>query len=119
MRTVNRQPIQIERCPYLGLHDDPSTALAYPSGWNYCFHAEPPASILVAHQVNVCLTANYSNCGIIIANKRGRLPQSLHGRSNKHFHRSGMPRKLLWLALFVLVIALLLLILFLYQTLLF
>jgi hypothetical protein len=115
MRTANRQLLQSERCPYLGLHDDPGTALAYPSDWNYCFHAKPPASILAAYQINVCLTTNYSSCAIVTTNKWRRLPRSLHGKSDKLFHRSDLSRRLPGLALFVLVIVILLLALFLGQ----
>ncbi len=107
MSTINQQPLQIERCPYLGLHDDASTSLAYPSPWNYCYHAEPPASIQIAQQVNICLNMNYLQCPLIVACKWGRLPRNLRGKAGRHTLKNELSGKLLWLAILLLVILIL------------
>ena len=49
-------------CPYLGLLDDPATALSFPSSHNRCFHAKPALSVKLDFQRNYCLTSKYTNC---------------------------------------------------------
>lgn len=67
------------RCPYLGLHDDRSTSLAYPSAWNYCYRALPPESVVPTHQESVCLTGMYQQCPIYLRAQNGPLPVDLKG----------------------------------------
>ena len=69
-----------ESCPYLGLHDDPRTSLAYPSVWNYCYRADPPASVIPSHQVTTCINREYVNCPVYLAEAGKALPSGLHGR---------------------------------------
>lgn len=69
-----------ESCPYLGLHDDPRTSLAYPSVWNYCYRANPPASVIPSHQVTTCLKREYVNCPVYLAEVGQLLPSGLRGR---------------------------------------
>ncbi len=51
-------------CPFLGLRDDPTTALDFPSEGNYCHHAQPIAQVKRAHQQTYCLTADHTICPI-------------------------------------------------------
>jgi LysM repeat protein len=53
-------------CPYLGLSDDPGTALAYPSTSNCCHHARPVESVRGSYQVKVCLTNGYIQCPVYL-----------------------------------------------------
>jgi len=69
-----------ENCPYLGLNDDPDTALSYPSSWNYCFRARPPASVDISHQAETCLTCNHRNCPVFLAERKSSLPANLRGK---------------------------------------
>ncbi|MEW5940083.1 MAG: hypothetical protein AB1750_10500 [Chloroflexota bacterium] len=69
----------IGRCPHLGLHDDPATSLAYPSNWNYCYRAKPPASILNSHQAEACLGAGYQQCPVFLRAEAGSMPSHLRG----------------------------------------
>lgn len=69
-----------ERCPHLGLHDDPGTSLAYPAIWNYCYRATPPASIQISHQVEVCLCHVHDQCLVYRSKNPGPLPASLQGK---------------------------------------
>jgi hypothetical protein len=68
-----------ERCPYLGLHDDASTSLAYPSLWNYCHCAEPPGPVAVPHQISTCLSREYRHCKVYVALEPRPLPRDLRG----------------------------------------
>lgn len=78
-QSVNASPGIFQRCPHLGLHDDRSTSLAYPSAWNYCYRATPPESVSSAHQETVCLTAAHMQCPILLRATQGPLPPNLQG----------------------------------------
>lgn len=79
MNITKRDAFQVQRCPYLGLHDDRSTSLAYPSTWNYCYHATPPAPVLVSHQVEACLSPRFVHCPVYLTGTADPLPSSLRG----------------------------------------
>jgi hypothetical protein len=83
MSDMPRPAAGLERCPYLGLHDDSSTCLAYPSEWNYCYHAAPAAPVLVSHQADVCLGPRYFDCPVNLSSQWGRLPRPLRGRTSR------------------------------------
>jgi hypothetical protein len=111
MKVTKRQFIKVERCPYLGLHDDSSTSLAYASDWNYCYHTTPPASVLVSHQVGICLCSRYVDCTIMVSNKWGRLPRSLQGKARASFRKSGPASRFIWQPLFARIVVFLVLLL--------
>ena len=69
-----------EGCHYLGLKEDPGTALAYASVWNYCHHAKPPAAVNLEHQSQFCQTVNYSQCPVFQNANMRALPRALRGR---------------------------------------
>lgn len=110
MNNTIRRSTGMERCPYLGLHDDSSTSLAYPSTWNYCYRATPPASILVSHQVETCLCPQYVDCTVYLSNKWESLPSGLRARAgigawkNGSFRKPGLPILFFFLAAFVIVV---------------
>lgn len=62
-------------CPFLGLIDDPDTALSYPSTINRCYHAKPIAPINRDHQVNSCLNSNFATCPVYLNNQLGPFPK--------------------------------------------
>jgi len=68
-----------ERCPFLGLHDDPKTALAYPSPWNCCYRARPHAPVSVPQQMSTCLNRNHADCPMLLAESPSELPRELRG----------------------------------------
>jgi len=49
-------------CPFLGLKDDPATALSFPSSHNCCFHARPVLPVKLEFQRIECLTGNHTSC---------------------------------------------------------
>ena len=78
-RVISQQP-PWQRCPYLGLHDDSSTSLAYASPWNFCYRTERPGPVLVSYQASVCLRRNFSDCGVYQSATWARLPPHLRGK---------------------------------------
>ncbi|HLO31260.1 MAG TPA: hypothetical protein VK249_19075 [Anaerolineales bacterium] len=110
MKVTTSEPSWPQRCPYLGLHDDESTALAYASAWNYCYHANPPASILVSHQAEVCLCPQYVDCAVNLANEWGPMPRSLRGDARGSILKKESSRKFTRTILAVLLAAIVILI---------
>jgi hypothetical protein len=53
---------KMQVCSFLGLGDDPATALSYPSSLNRCFHARPVLPVKLEFQRNYCLAINHTNC---------------------------------------------------------
>jgi len=66
-------------CPFLGFEDDPSTALAYPAKYNFCFKAKPTAPVSMAQQRNLCLTENFHECPVYQKEALGPLPKAIRG----------------------------------------
>ncbi len=64
-------------CPYLGLCDDPDTALTYPSAESYCHKVKPPAVPNLDQQLSLCLTRQYSTCQIFQSQTAQRMPKNL------------------------------------------
>lgn len=67
------------RCPYIGLVDDPNTALGFPSRGNLCYRAQPHSTIKGSHQVRFCLTGQHTNCPVFNAARPVPMPASLAG----------------------------------------
>jgi hypothetical protein len=110
IQVITQPPSGWVRCPYLGLHDDSSTSLAYPSDWNYCYHANPAAPIRVSHQADVCLCPEYIHCPVNVSNTWGRLPRPLRGKAAASLEAdefAGTRHRTLLLALLVLLLTLL------------
>jgi len=66
-------------CPSIGFEDDPETALAYPSPYNYCYRSKPIAPINLIHQRRVCLTLCYGNCPVYQKDVYEPLPKEFRG----------------------------------------
>jgi hypothetical protein len=112
MIITNRNSTDLGHCPQLGLHDDSTTALAYPSPWNYCYRARRPVSVLVSHQAEVCLCSRYVDCPVLLSKKPGRFPSSLRGRAGATLGNQGSSSLPAWLIIIMLLTVLLLLIYF-------
>lgn len=95
----------LERCPHLGLHDDPRTALAYPSMWNYCYRAKQPGSVNLLHQGEVCLSTAFIHCPVYAAKQQISLPPHLHGSPQTNKTRSALRKNLVRSLLFLLLLA--------------
>jgi len=93
------------RCPYLGLHDDRFTSLAFPSNWNFCYRAKPPSSIDLSHQTEFCLEPQYVQCPVYLRTKAGPLPSPLRGSARLSNSGSRLGLTLFLLLLVILVAA--------------
>jgi len=85
------------------LHDDSATSLAYPSNWNYCYRARPPASVSISHQELACLSRKHVDCPVYLAEREGKLPSSLRGHSTVPVRRvrgqAGKSKRTVWIVL--------------------
>jgi hypothetical protein len=89
----SNQKLILQNCPYLGLHDDQRTSLAYPSAWNYCYRAHPPASVSISHQIAACLNPEYIHCPVYLAVQDGTLPANIRGSSSTTAQRRKSARR--------------------------
>jgi len=64
-------------CPFFGLNDDITTALAYPSELNCCYRAKPNAVPKIDYQSTNCLTQKYIGCAMLRENLEMPLPVEL------------------------------------------
>ncbi len=87
------QKYTLQNCPYLGLHDDQRTSLAYPSAWNYCYRSHPPASVSIAHQISACLCPEFVKCTVYQSGQAGSLPVDLRGSSSLSTRRRKSARR--------------------------
>ena len=89
-------------CPFLGLKDDPLTALAFPSDGNHCFHARPVLPVQLECQKTFCLSINHPNCEEFIRPPDTPLPPGLRlersHRSLRNFSTTSLLTLLLVLA---------------------
>jgi len=69
-------------CPFIGFEDDPTTALAYPARYNFCFRAKPIAPVSLIQQRNKCLTEHYADCPVFQNENPIPLPKGLRGERN-------------------------------------
>lgn len=84
-------------CPFLGFEDDPETALAYPTSYNFCFHCRPIAPINLVHQRMVCLTSKYGDCPVFTKENLEPIPKGIRGS------RPASGKKRRWIPLIFLV----------------
>src|SRR5512136_2718061 len=71
-----------ERCDYLGLRDDPQTALAFPSPWNCCYRARPVGAVRLEYQRVFCQTAAHAACAVLRQEKPSALPAEIRGHGS-------------------------------------
>ena len=53
-------------CPFIGLNEDPSTFLNFPSEGNICLLADSKEQITLKYQEEFCLSSNYTNCSKLL-----------------------------------------------------
>lgn len=64
-------------CPFLGLKEDGSTSLSFPSPGNHCYHSRPVSPVNAEHQNQFCLTSGHVNCPVFQAAHPISLPETL------------------------------------------
>ncbi|GAB4501653.1 MAG: hypothetical protein Fur0035_11960 [Anaerolineales bacterium] len=70
------KPIRAPECPYLGLQNDPGTALAYSAVENRCFRCQVPGIPSLQHQDEFCLTEKHADCPVF-AEEAASLPEEI------------------------------------------
>jgi len=106
-------PALLARCPYLGLHDDPQTSLAYSSKWNYCYRVEPAVPVSLSNQSETCLTAGFTQCPVYRRETGERFPAQLRGErpsrsdATSQEHRRVSPIALVLVFVVLMILALL------------
>lgn len=68
-------------CPHLGIVDDASTVISFPSSQNRCYRCKPTLCPSYAHQKNVCLQSTFKECPLLINQKLHRLEKDLVWKS--------------------------------------
>jgi hypothetical protein len=90
-------------CPFLGLKDDPATALSFPSSHNRCFHARPALPVKLEFQRAYCLEINHTSC-----EEYNRAPDKPLPSNLRYVSGSGLREKFgnagVWLLLLVFII---------------
>jgi hypothetical protein len=89
-------------CPFLGVSDDPGTALSYPSVSNYCHHAMPIEPVRRTHQANFCLGGTYEKCRVFKTEGKQPLPPEIRESGYRTSRR--IPRFLLLSSLVVILV---------------
>lgn len=56
------QPAMGQRCPYLGLLEDPETCFGFPFEGNLCFGGKRSEPVALTTQAEVCLTGGHTDC---------------------------------------------------------
>jgi len=99
--SLERKERETRICPFLGFEDDPETALAYPSPYNFCYHAKPISPVSLVHQRNICLAGEYSKCPVYQNENLESFPKNLRGS------KPSIPRNRKWIPIVVLILVLL------------
>lgn len=97
LSNMNENPGRM--CPHIGMKDDPTTSLAYPSAWNHCHQAHPNAIASLDHQRTHCLTAAHTACPLFLAASDIPMP----GELQSHLEADQVSRKA-WMRMLVLAI---------------
>lgn len=64
-------------CPFLGLEDDPTTILYFPSSGNYCHLVNPIAPVNLIHQQSYCLSKEHVSCPVFASGRGGPIPDGI------------------------------------------
>lgn len=63
-------------CSFLGLEDDPQTALAFASIWNNCHRCKPVEAVNLDHQGKYCLSPRFATCPVYSQAPDQALPEA-------------------------------------------
>jgi hypothetical protein len=64
MNSDKKDQEKLFSCPYLGIHQDPNTAMAFPSTQNSCHKIKPARVPTENHQNQFCLSPNFNECKV-------------------------------------------------------
>jgi len=96
----------MSKCTYLGLQDDPKTALEFASDGNFCHHALPAAPPNPGHQKAFCLSNEHISCPVFLLSEKRPLPKDVIFHDYKrNLNKKVVYRGILLAILFVLLAA--------------
>ena len=72
-----------EVCPFLGVVDDPQTAMSFPSPGNFCHRTRPYGTPNLDFQRSFCFSEEYTNCPVFTRSGRAPLPAELRFQAAK------------------------------------
>ena len=72
-----------EVCPFLGVADDPQTAMSFPSPGNFCHRTRPYGTPNLDFQRSFCFSEEYTNCPVFARSGRAPLPAELRFQAAK------------------------------------
>ena len=70
-------------CPYLGMRDDVTTSLGFPSAYNYCHRVHPAEPANREHQGSFCLTAAHKQCPVFVHQEGISMPAQLRAHDSE------------------------------------
>lgn len=71
-----------QTCPYLGLHDDSTSHMAFTSPLNCCHGSKSsPTPVKMEHQNAHCLTSEFADCPVFLAGSKKSFPRNLRART--------------------------------------
>ena len=73
-------------CPYLGLREDSTTPVGYPSTRNVCFHSKKHEIPNLTYQRSTCLGGRFRRCPLLNSEEEKWMPRSIRYRSGKFLH---------------------------------
>lgn len=91
-------------CPYIGMTDDNTTCLSYPSAANYCYYCAPSATPILSFQAEYCLSNKFHTCPVFLDDPKKDFPS----RYKLSQRRRNTPRTLLWVGGVLILIGLML-----------
>jgi hypothetical protein len=95
-------------CPYLGMKEDRTTPVGYPSTRNVCYHSHKNEIPNLNYQRSVCLGGRFRRCPLFNSEGLEWMPRSIRYRPRKIFEDS---KKLIYITLAILSIVVIVLIL--------
>lgn len=75
--------MQKRRCPYIGLDNDPTTVMAYPTLRNCCHRVQPEEPVNLNYQLTHCFTFAHRHCPVLLGQTTEGLPPEIAVYSTK------------------------------------
>jgi hypothetical protein len=88
-------------CPYLGMKEDQTTPVGYPSTRNVCYHSQKNEIPNLNYQRSTCLGGRFRRCPMFYSEALEWMPRSIRYRPRKSF---GDSKKLIYIILALLLI---------------
>ena len=78
--------LSTKTCQYLGLREDSTTLVGYPSTWNVCYHSKKHEIPNLNYQRSTCLGGRCRRCPLFNSEEEDWMPRSIRHRSKISLH---------------------------------